>query len=259
MRRFGWAVLAVLALLSGCKEEKKAAPSASVLDRAREATERNIRIGAPPDMKFRGMQVYAQANAQRVAVCGQLDPFADNPDVYVPFVSIVTLPANPDDRTASYQFEHHIGTNTSEATRVYAALVTYCYDQGGPVPGPARNVAPPPPMPDAIPDPSPQSHLTIQTPAAPPGAGPLTVTTRATPPAPTAPAPAAPVADQTPATGTVIMRQAANVHSDPHGPTVRVAPQGMSLHVFAQATGGWYEIGDTAPWGWVHESMLEKH
>jgi hypothetical protein len=30
------------------------------------------------------------------------------------------------------------------------------------------------------------------------------------------------------------------------------------LRVFRQATGGWSQVGDTAPWGWVHESMLSK-
>jgi hypothetical protein len=55
------------------------------------------------------------------------------------------------------------------------------------------------------------------------------------------------------------MRQNANLHSDPHGPATRVVPQGTVLRVFATAPGGWYQVGDTAPWGWVHESMLEKH
>ena len=55
-----------------------------------------------------------------------------------------------------------------------------------------------------------------------------------------------------------IVRQAANLRTDPHGSTIRVLPQGTPLHVFGQASGGWYQVGDTAPWGWVHESMLNK-
>jgi hypothetical protein len=55
------------------------------------------------------------------------------------------------------------------------------------------------------------------------------------------------------------MRQNGNLHADPHGPTVRVVAQGTPMHVFAQAPGGWYQVGDSAPWGWVHESMLDLH
>jgi len=29
------------------------------------------------------------------------------------------------------------------------------------------------------------------------------------------------------------------------------------LRVFAEAPGGWLEVGDTAPFGWVHGSMVE--
>ena len=54
------------------------------------------------------------------------------------------------------------------------------------------------------------------------------------------------------------MRQNANVHAGPHGPSVRVVPQGTALRIFGAAPGGWYEVGDTAPWGWVHESMFVR-
>jgi hypothetical protein len=55
------------------------------------------------------------------------------------------------------------------------------------------------------------------------------------------------------------MRRNGNLHSDPKGPTVRVVSQGTVMRVFAQLPGGWYQVGDTAPWGWVHESMLDRH
>ena len=35
-------------------------------------------------------------------------------------------------QTPQYQFEHHIGNTTAAANHVYAAIVTYCYDKGGP-------------------------------------------------------------------------------------------------------------------------------
>jgi hypothetical protein len=54
------------------------------------------------------------------------------------------------------------------------------------------------------------------------------------------------------------MRQNANIRTAPHGDTIRVAPKGSSMRVFAEAPGGWLEVGDTtAPLGWVHGSMVE--
>jgi hypothetical protein len=242
-------VFLAVALLFGCKPARKSAsPEAtSLADRVIAATEQSIRVGAPPQMRFRGVQVYAQAMPQKMAVCGQLNPFSDDPDIFVPFVSIVTL---PDDKAPSYQFDHRLGLNPAEASRVYVALVNYCYDKGGPLPGGAA--PPPPPLPDRIPDPSarargPQGGLVVsapsaaQSPNAAPGASP----------------PGASVGE-VPAAGDVVVRQSANVHSDPHGPSIRVAQQGTTLHVFGQAPGGWYQVGDTAPWGWIHESMLDR-
>jgi hypothetical protein len=31
----------------------------------------------------------------------------------------------------------------------------------------------------------------------------------------------------------------------------------VRLAVFARATGGWIQIGDTEHWGWVHSSLLK--
>ena len=250
------ATLLALALLTGCKEEKhNAAPAAaSLTDRVRAATEQAIGAGAAPAPRFRGVQVYQQALPLRLAVCGQLAPFAANPGLFVPFVSIVTTPMNPDEPAPHYQFEHHIGTTTAEASRVYAAIVTYCFDQGGPAPpGPYRSVMAPPPLPDSIPDLS--SGAAPVTPAKPAPA----IASAPRLQAPASPAAASlPAVDPVPA-GSVTMRQNANLHADPHGASVRVVPQGTVMRVFAQAPGGWYQVGDTAPWGWVHDSMLERH
>jgi hypothetical protein len=264
----GYAILVALVVLAGCKEEKhSAAPAsaaASVADRVREATEQNLRAGAAPEARFRGVQVYQQAQTQRMAVCGQLSPFASDPALFVPFVSIVAMPLTPDERAPQYQFEHHIGTTTAEASRVYSAIVTYCYEQGGPAPGPYHSVLAPPPLPDSVPDLSAKGRA--GTPAAAPAAKPATAPVSASRlPAPTPASPAAGTApppsssDQSPASGSVTMRRNGNLHADPHGPSVRVVPQGTALRVFAQAPGGWYQVGDVVPWGWVHESMLDRH
>jgi len=255
------AALLTLALLTGCKQEKQsAAPAAASLsDRVRAATEQSIGAGATPAPRFRGEQVYQQALPQRLAVCGQLAPFAANPGLFVPFVSIVTTPLNLAEPAPHYQFEHHIGTTTAEASRVYAAIVTYCYDQGGPTPGPYRSVLAPPPLPDSIPDLP--SGAALATPVPKPAPA-VASAPRLTAPAPPAPAPSpallAAVDPAVPA-GNVTIRQNANLHADPHGASVRVVSQGTVLRVFAQAPGGWYQVGDTAPWGWVHDSMLERH
>ena len=187
--------LAALAGLAGCKEQKSGAGAAGAADTARQAAEQNIRAGAPAaQMTFRGEQVYAQAIPQRVAVCGQVDPFPDDSKMFVPFVSIVT---NTAEATAAPQFtfEKYIGVTTAEAGRVYLAMVNYCYDKGGPGNGPVHSVMPMAPLPDSIPDPAVHN--------VPP---PAVASAAATPPVP----PAGTTAG-TPASGSVTMRQAANV------------------------------------------------
>ena len=223
--------------LAACKEEKKAAAAAApdpVVQRVRDSAEQDIqaKAAAPATIRFRGVQVYRQAAADHYAVCGQVSPFADDANIFVPFVSVVTGQAHGE--WTEYQFDQRIGTSTAEASRVYAAIVAYCFEDGGPSPSPSRSVAATPPLPSAVPEP-------LDHPAGP---------TRGSP----TPAAAAPVE----ASGTVTMRQNGNLRTDPHGASVRVIPQGTSLHVFGQAPGGWYQVGDTAPSGWVHESMLDR-
>jgi hypothetical protein len=229
----GWlGCLALVVLLPGCKEQKQAAaPAAGPVDRVRAVAEQAIRAapGAPKTVVFRGEQVYGQALPQRMAVCGQTNPFADDPNIFVPFVSIVSWGEGQ-----SYSVDQHVGTTTSEATRVYVALVASCYEGGGPA-GRGAGMALPP-MPDNLPNPA------IRPPAAKP-----VVANAATVPAATA------------ATGGVTTRKNANLHTDPHGATIRTVPQGVNLHVFAQAPGGWYQVGDATPEGWVHESMIDRH
>lgn len=223
--------LVPLALVAGCKEAKQDAASTAPSGVVQQV-EQNLRAGAPKaTITFRGVQVYTQAVPKRIAVCGQANPFADDPKMFVPFVSIVTMPET-DAPPARYSFEQYIGTSTSEAGRVYLAMVNYCYEKGGPAAGPNRGMMSMAPLPDTTPDPA----------------------VRAADPAPAVPAPSA-----TAATGSVTMRRSANIHSDPKGPTVRVATQGTVLKVFAQAAGGWLQVGDAAPWGWVHESMVDRH
>ena len=228
-----WLVAAVA--LAGCKDQRKAAaPSGVTPDDVRSAALQAVAAqpNMPKTVQFRGVQVYAQAAAKHSAVCGLVSAFSDDPTIFVPFVTVANLLSPPEARTPRFDFDIHVGTTTSEATRVYIAMVADCWDRGGPAP--ERPLALPP-LPDNIPDP----HLPAST---DPGAAPRL---------PTVPGQIAPG-------GTVTVRQSANVHASPGGPSIRTVSQGAVLHIFSQATGGWYQVGDSAPFGWVHESMLNK-
>lgn len=39
---------------------------------------------------------------------------------------------------------------------------------------------------------------------------------------------------------------------------VRRMPPGSRLAVFGEAPDGWFHVGDSAPFGWVHESALQR-
>ena len=247
--RAGAASVLALVLLAGCRERKTdtAQPGTAATSRIREVAERAIRTAgaAGAAMQFRGVQVYDQAAPGRWAVCGQVAPFADDANLFVPFVSVVGLRAG---LATAYRIEQHVGTSTAEADHVYMALVENCYEKGGPMPGPFRSIAPLPPLPDTVPDPSRR-----------PGVAPHPANAAAGAPGPpSVAADAAGASDRVPAAGSVAMRQNANIRAAPHGAPVRVVPQGTVLHVFATAPGGWNQVGDTAPWGWVHDSMVDR-
>ncbi|NPD66236.1 hypothetical protein HN018_20460 [Lichenicola cladoniae] len=244
-------------MLSGCKDKTQVSgqPDGATAVRARDAGERNIRSSVSSrDARFRGVQVYAQALPAHWAVCGQVSPFAEDANIFVPFVSVVTLATEKGH--AVERFEQSIGTTTAEANRVYIALVADCYDKGGPTSGPFQSISPLPPLPDTVTAPE---HPVVSAGQAPTRTATGQTRMSAAPPAAARTEQALPPSAETPASGRVAMRQNANLHAAPHGPPVRVVPQGTEMHVFAQAPGGWYEVGDTAPWGWVHESMLERH
>lgn len=228
-----------LLVLAGCKDEKKeAAPVGAPLAAVRSAALQSLATlpNMPKTVQFRGVQVYAQAAPRRTAICGLVSAFADDANIFVPFVTVATQVSPPEAATPRYEFDHRVGTTTTEATRVYGALVANCWDKGGPAP--ERPLALPP-LPDNVTDP----HAPGGAPGGAPGSGP-----GATPRAGASPA----------ATGTATVRQSANVHAGPGGPSIRTVAQGTTLHIFSQAGGGWYQVGDTAPFGWVHESMLNR-
>ena len=255
-------MLVAVVLLPGCDDEKgrAARSAASAAQRVRKAAEQNIRLDAPAStqMQFRGVQVYSQSMPQRTAVCGQVSPFADDPAIFVPFVSLVTAQGGRDDRASRYAFEQYIATSTSQASRVYLAIVAYCYDRGGPIPGPYHSMTSMPPLPETIPNPL-SGHEPPGRATATPAAG-----SRPSPSAscPQAARPGNSLAsmplDRASASGSVSMRRNGNLRSRPQGPAVRVVLQGTTMRVFSHAPGGWLQVGDTQPRGWVHESLTER-
>lgn len=56
----------------------------------------------------------------------------------------------------------------------------------------------------------------------------------------------------------VVTRRGANVREAPNGGAniVRAAPSGTVLSVFAR-NGGWVQVGDDSPGGWIHSSLLD--
>ncbi|MDO9710738.1 SH3 domain-containing protein [Paracraurococcus lichenis] len=55
----------------------------------------------------------------------------------------------------------------------------------------------------------------------------------------------------------VVPRIAANIRSGPSdtGTILRTAQPGVELRVHGRQ-GGWVQVGDDAPWGWIHSSLL---
>jgi hypothetical protein len=83
-----------------------------------------------------------------------------------------------------------------------------------------------------------------------------------TPPAPSAEAtkPAAvPAVAAVPApmSESLVARAPANLRSAPGGTVLRVLPRGQVMRVFGTAPGGWFQVGGTEAWGWVHASLVE--
>ncbi|MBP0495500.1 SH3 domain-containing protein [Roseomonas sp. SG15] len=218
------------------EQAARVAAEAGTASRAAEerlrATARNI----TPAARLRGVTAHRQALGG-YAVCGQVNLTGAMEDPYLPFVSVVS--ANGE------RIEQFVATGSAEATRTYVETNTRCFDGGGPTS--ARSVLPLPPVPDTA--------------ATAPAAAPP-------PPAPgaagSAPPPAQPAspAGSMPAQGSVTTTAAhpVNLRSNPAGggAVLRVVPRGTRLRVFAEAPGGWYQVGETEPMGWIHGSMLER-
>jgi hypothetical protein len=219
-------ILLGLIALAGCKEERAAVQAPASLDRqqaARTVTDASLqaRLRVQGGQQ-RGVQVFAQALRDTVAVCGRSTSSASGAPL-VPYVAVVSFEGDAP-RVTNFV----LGATGPEATRVFVEMVDRCFDGGGPQT--ARVMArsyPPLPVPGA--------------------AQPETVAEA--PPEPTRP------------TNTVMVssRSPANLRSATRGgEVIRTVPAASTLEVYGEAPGGWYQVGERGnAMGWVHASVLE--
>lgn len=177
------------------------------------------RAGPAANARFRDMETYQQATPGEYAVCGKVSLSGRDAD-FVYFVSV----AGADARGGFRVKGSYLVSSGDEARYAYAEITQRCVENGrGQVD--AAGTPPPPPSPsygqDAPPEPS-------ATDAAEGGQR------------------------------SVTLRQGANLRAGPSSdyPVLRTLPRGTVLQVFRDAPGGWYQVGDTQPRGWMHTSML---
>ncbi len=236
----------IVAGLAGCDEKPPERPGADpALLAAREAAEAQVRdrlriVGA---MQLRAVQAWRQQAPNTIAVCGQVNPTGAADDPFIPWVATVALKEGRAERT-----DFVIGMSNAEASRVFLEMLDRCFEGGGPPPGrPQARALPPLPL-----DPAPAAQRAATQAAAPPGP---TL-------APDSPARPAPPASPVPPGRTVTTTAAhpVNIRAQPGGggAVVRIVPRASTLRVFGEAPGGWLQVGEDQPFGWVHGSMLER-
>lgn len=248
-------------LLSACDETPRPpktpqAASSDTVAHARRVAEEQIRSGlrAPAAAQFRGVQIYQQADARVIAVCGQVNPAAREDQAFLPFVAVVTYAKRPDAGPPEFAIEQYVATSNADATRTYIEMTSRCGENGGPRQVGNRQVIPPlPPLPRDLPDQI-QTAQPPETTHAPAGESVLQPVPHPTP-GRQAETTVSSVSGQT-----IIMRQHGNIRVAPVGGSqlVRVAPKGTVLRVFAKAPGGWLQVGEGDAEGWVHSSLVES-
>ncbi len=74
-----------------------------------------------------------------------------------------------------------------------------------------------------------------------------------------APEAAKPAESSPPPMPQAVVRSPARLRESGHGSAavLRIAQQGEAFRVFAFGPGGWLQVGDDAPRGWIHGSLLE--
>jgi hypothetical protein len=231
------------------------AASSDLAAHARKAAEDDLAtaLRSAETARFRGMQVYQQADPRVLAVCGQVNPTGQAEQTYLPFVAVVTYTSRPQVDAPLFSIDHYVGASSAEATRTYVEMASRCGEGGGPQPVGTRQVlAPLPPVPvdlpnpvQPVPPPRNDADLPAQAAVLPPAAEQPAETPSATPAATLA---------------TVTMRQAGFIRQQPANGSqiVRTAPKGDVLTVFETDANGWLHVGETTREGWVYSGLVEN-
>jgi hypothetical protein len=246
LMRMAGSLMTILLMLAACddadmkrkrEQAEQAARAAEQVAAAMRASEERLRStlrGITPGAKLRGVIAHKQALGG-YAVCGQVNLTGAREDPYLPFVSVVSSSLD--------RIEQFVASSSAEAMRTYVETNTRCYEEGGPTS--TRSVVPLPPVPDTS-DPGAERAVLPRLPT----------------PAPSGAAPVPPSAGNMPSQGMVTTTSGhpVNLRSNPAGggAVLRVIPRATRLRVFAEAPGGWYQVGETEPMGWIHGSMLER-
>jgi hypothetical protein len=229
------------------QQRTETTPGAVAL-KAREVAEAQVRarlriVGA---MNLRAVQVYRQQFPDAFAVCGQINPTGAANDPFLPWVAVVTTTGDGE----SVRPDLYLGASNAEASRVYIEMLDRCFDGGGPKPGQARaqRALPPLPADSAL---TPPTAPSVPTPS--PGlSGPgVTAQTPSDQPQST-------TSSMRSVTTTAAHPVNIRAHPGGDGAVVRIVPRASELRVFGEAPGGWFQVGEEQPFGWVHGSMLGR-
>jgi hypothetical protein len=226
----GFAGLLSLLALSACDDavgSQAAAPAAaaqaSLMRDARVAAEDTIRRSITAPVEIGELRGFPQAAPESIAICGQVALAGSGQAA--PFIAIVNR--QPDGTMA---VEQYVATDRTSATRVFVESHARCTETAS-----RGHRGAPPPLP-VVP-----TELATLTPPPPAQVARVEEEQRALP-------------------GGAILRQNANMRQNPNGggEVLKVVPRGTTLRIFAEAPGGWLQLGTDAPEGWVHGSMVAR-